>query len=429
MSTVIFSIILFSVEFLIAFNYFKKVFEYKDNYKKSAILVGINYVVLIIAYIIFQNTEWINILLFTVVNYLSILFGFNSNQKSAVFHSFMLTIVMYLTEAIPVFFISYVFKLSSTHYQDSFSLLIIDATICKTLYFIFAKLISFIAVKEIRETTNGNYWLLIIMPISSMSCTLLLHYLLTSSNASKNVAVISSILSIIQLIANIIVFWIYESTQKNNQKILELQIANQRNKLDLYYLQLLEEKNNSSDELIHDIKNHLLNINSIAASEDVEKYIEDVYGKVDKYSFIGKTSNKMLDLILNKYTAICKNKEIKFNVETFSENLTFINDVDLSTLLNNLFDNAIEATEKCDEKTIDFYLKRNDNGFHIIDLKNSCIQKPIFRNNKFLSTKKDSEYHGIGTKNIERIVKKYAGEIEWTYNEEQMNFEVIIIFP
>lgn len=429
MGTIIFSIILFSVEFLIAFNYFRRIFEYKHNYKKSVIIVGLSYIVLIFIYVLFSNTEWLNVLSFTIVNYISILLAFSSNQKAAIFHSLMLTLIMYLTEAITVFFISSLFKLSSMHYQDSFYLLIIDAVICKTLYFIFAKLISLIATKERSKIDVGKYWILIIMPICSISCAFLIHYLLTQIKVSNLVGIISSSLTVLLLIANIIVFWIYESTQKNHQKILELQIANQKNTLDLSYLKLLEEKNNSSDELIHDIKNHLLNINSIADSTEVSYYIEEVYGKVDKYSFIGRTSNKMLDLILNKYTIICKNKNIHFNVETFSENLSFINDVDLSTLLNNLFDNSIEAVEICNKKTIDFIVRRNDNGCRIIDLKNSCIQKPIIKNHKLLSTKKDSGYHGIGTKNIEKTVKKYNGEIEWIFNEKQMVFQVIIIFP
>lgn len=429
MGTIVFSVLLFSVEFLIAFNYLKRIFEYKHNYKKSVIITGLSYVILIFVYIIFSNNEWINVLFFTLANYLSILFGFSANQKSAIFHSCILTLIMYLTEVITVFFISSVFKLSATHYKDSFYLLIIDFIICKTLYFIFSKIISFIAVKEYKNINNGKYWILFISPISSLGFALLLRYLVTQSNVSTTIAIISLGLSVIQLIANIIVFWIYENTQKNNQKVLELQIANQKNTLDLSYLKLLEEKNNSSDELIHDIKNHLLNINSIADSKEVSDYIKDVYGKVDKYSYIGKTSNKMLDLILNKYITICKNKNIRINVETFSENLSFIKDADLSTILNNLFDNSIEAAEICDKKVIDFIVKRNDNGCRIIDLRNSCIQKPIIKNHKLLSTKKDSGYHGIGTKNIEKAVKKYNGEIEWIFNEEQMTFQVIIIFP
>lgn len=429
MKTIIFSVLLFSVEFLIAFDYFKKIFEYKNNFKKSVIIVGLNYIVLIFIYILFPNTEWLNVLFFTVVNYLSILLAFSSNQKNAIFHSLMLTLIMYLTEAVTVFLISSIFKVSSTHYQNNFYLLIMDAVICKTLYFIFTKLISFSAVKENRITDNEKYLILTIMPISSTLITFMLHYLLTQSNTSESVAIISSVLSVVQLIANIIVYWIYDNIKKNHQKILELQIANQKNTLDLAYLNLLEEKNNSSDELIHDIKNHLLNINSIAESEEVSNYIKDVYGNVDKYSYIGKTSNKMLDLIINKYTTICKNKNIQLNIETFSENLVFMNEVDLSTILNNMFDNSIEAAENCEEKSIDFIVKRNDNGCRIIDMTNSCIQRPIIKNHKLLSTKKDSEYHGIGTKNIEKTVKKYNGEIEWIYNEEEKTFQVIIIFP
>lgn len=428
MTRIVFSILLYFVEFLIAFNYFKKIFDYKNSRKQSIIIVSLNYIAIFIFYLINPNIEWLNVLLFAIANYLSVYFGFNSNQKSAIFHSLILSLVMYITEMVTIFTISTLFNKSVIHYQNDFFLLIVDAVICKTLYFVIAKLISLFATKEISKENAGKYWILTIMPICSMGCTLLIHYLLVQINVSNLVGIVSSFLSIFLLIANIIVFWIYESTQKNHQQILELQIANQRNELDLSYLKLLEEKNNSSDELIHDIKNHLLNINSIAESEEVSKYIETVYGKVDKYNYIGKTSNKMLDLILNKYTTICKNKNIQFNIETFSENLSFISDVDLSTILNNLFDNSIEATENCDEKEIDFIVKKNDNGCRIIDLKNSCIQKPIVKNHKLISTKKDSGYHGIGTKNIEKTVKKYNGEIEWIYNEEQKIFQVIIIF-
>lgn len=428
MTRIVFSILLYFVEFLIAFNYFKKIFDYKNSRKQSIIIVSLNYIAIFIFYLINPNIEWLNVLLFAIANYLSVYFGFNSNQKSAIFHSLILSLVMYITEMVTIFTISTLFNKSVIHYQNDFFLLIVDAVICKTLYFLVAKLISLFATKEIKKENAGKYWILTVMPICSMGCTLLIHYLLVQINVSNLVGIVSSFLSIFLLIANIIVFWIYESTQKNHQQILELQIANQRNELDLSYLKLLEEKNNSSDELIHDIKNHLLNINSIAESEEVSKYIETVYGKVDKYNYIGKTSNKMLDLILNKYTTICKNKNIQFNIETFSENLSFISDVDLSTILNNLFDNSIEATENCDEKEIDFIVKKNDNGCRIIDLKNSCIQKPIVKNHKLISTKKDSGYHGIGTKNIEKTVKKYNGEIEWIYNEEQKIFQVIIIF-
>ena len=430
MKTIIFSIILYFVEFLIAFSYNKKIFEYRKNFTKTFVIMISGYTFLIFIYLLFSNTEWINILFFAIVNCFCISFGFISNRKSAIFNSLMLTLIMYLTEAVTVFFISSILKISSTHYKSNFYLLIIDAIICKTLYFILAKIISFIATRKNNKIERNNkYWILIIMPLSSMLCTLLIHYLLIQSNISNTISIIASLLSIFQLIANIIVFWIYESSQKDHQQLLELQITNQRNALDLSYLKLLEEKNDFSAELIHNIKNHLLNINSIAKSKEVSSYIENIYGEVESYSFIGKTSNKMLDLIINKYISICKNKGISLSIETFSENLSFINDVDLSTLLNNIFDNSIESAEKCHNKFIDFILKINENCNHIIEIKNSCEQKPLERNHKLLSTKNNAELHGIGTKSIEKIVKKYDGDIEWTYHNIEKTFQIIIVFP
>lgn len=429
MHNLIFSFILFSVEFLIAFNYFKNMFEYKTNYKKSLLIVILNYLAMLVIYCLFPSYEIINVSSFALFNFISIYFGFNSRIKNALFHCFMLTIIMYLTEAITVFFISSLFGLSSVHYQENFYLLIIDAIICKTLYFIVSKIISIFAARKANNEQSGRYWVLIILPISSLSCTLLLHYLLSQNSVSESVNIISSALSVIQLFSNIIVFWIYENTQKNNIKMLELQMTNQKNVMDMTYLKLLEEKNNASGELIHDIKNHLMTINSIALSKNVSEYIKNIYGEIEIYSYIGKTKNRMLDLILNKYTTICKNKNIILNIETFSENLSFINDADLSTVLNNLFDNSIEAVEKCEEKEITFIVKKNENGCRIVDMSNKCAQKPIFKNQRLLSTKKDSGYHGIGTKNIEKTVRKYKGEIEWIYNEENETFQVIILFP
>lgn len=429
MTRILFSITLYLIEFLIAFRYYKRMFDYKKTCKTSVTVLGLGYIALLVIYILFPNTEWLNVLSFALVNYITSVFSFQINQKTAVFHSMILTIIMYVTECITIFTVSALFDKSVIHYQNDFALLIIDAMLCKTLFFIFAEFISKIKRKDNTANDDGRYWFLLVIPVCSMCCILLIHYLLTQIQVPDLIGIISSLLSVALLLANIVVFWIYESNQKNSQRILELQMANQRNTLDLAYLRLLEEKNNSSAELIHDIKNHLSTINSIAESQDVSKYIEDVYGKVDKYSYIGKTSNKMLDLILNKYTTICKNRGIQFTIETFSENLGFMRDADLSTLLNNLLDNAIEAAELCENGKIDFILKRKDNGYRILDLKNSCCQKPITKNRKLLSSKKDSGYHGVGTKTIERMVKKYNGDIEWLYDETQKTFQVIILFP
>ena len=47
----------------------------------------------------------------------------------------------------------------------------------------------------------------------------------------------------------------------------------------------------------------------------------------------------------------------------------------------------------------------------IIRLTNSCDVKPEYENGE-LKTTKSSPFHGIGTRSIKRIVKKYDGDID-----------------
>ena len=117
---IIFSILLYLVEYLIAFNYFKKIFEYKSSCNKSIVIVGLNYLAIMLIYVINPNIEWLNVLLFAIANYLAICFGFHSNQKSAIFHSLILSLVMYITEMVTIFTISVLFNKSVIHYQNDF---------------------------------------------------------------------------------------------------------------------------------------------------------------------------------------------------------------------------------------------------------------------------------------------------------------------
>ena len=71
---IIFSILLYLVEYLIAFNYFKKIFEYKSSCNKSIVIVGLNYLAIMLIYVINPNIEWLNVLLFAIANYLAICF-------------------------------------------------------------------------------------------------------------------------------------------------------------------------------------------------------------------------------------------------------------------------------------------------------------------------------------------------------------------
>lgn len=105
-----------------------------------------------------------------------------------------------------------------------------------------------------------------------------------------------------------------------------------------------------------------------------------------------------------------------------------MDDFDLSSMMNNLLDNAFEAASKTENGKITLIIKRNESGKRIIDVVNSCAEAPVTNNGELVSTKSGG-IHGIGTKSIKASAEKYDGDCEWMYDEISKTFRVIIVFP
>ena len=54
-------------------------------------------------------------------------------------------------------------------------------------------------------------------------------------------------------------------------------------------------------------------------------------------------------------------------------------------------------------------LKKN---IWILSVKNSCVQDVVIRENRIETTKEEKESHGFGISNIERVAKKYGGNLK-----------------
>lgn len=108
--------------------------------------------------------------------------------------------------------------------------------------------------------------------------------------------------------------------------------------------------------------------------------------------------------------------------------MSFIADNDLTSIFNNLLDNAVDATKRSSTKEISLAIN-SFGSMMTVDLSNSCDIPPTLKNGKLVSTKKDQELHGYGFKSISKALKKYDGDIEWYYNEKDKTFNISIIFP
>lgn len=422
-----FLIFMYFSECLIVYSYAN--FIYKTRNKFSILISLCLYAVLMLVYAYITSQETFNILFTLICNILCIYTCFKSSFKSSLFHGIILGIIQFVSEVAAIYLISHVTETPNNSYIENTTIYMIDVLISKVLYFTISRFLAKFAAKEDSAKSWGRWCSLAILPVSSLFLIFVIRIITNGLIFSLFESVICIISIVLLLVANIAVYIIYERAEKNSQKLIELELINQKNNIDMQYLKLLENKNETMNVMAHDYKNHIMTISNMSDSPEIKEYISNMIGEITKYNQIGKTQNKLLDVILSKYTDICRENSIEFETDIMSDNLKFISNYDISALFNNLLDNAVEAASKSSVKFIHLEITNSLNSYHKITVINSSDIEANVINEKLITTKKNKDAHGFGTKSIRKIVKKYKGEMNWVYNNEEKQFKLIILFP
>lgn len=427
MTKIITDIFMYLFEFLLFWYYSDSLFDAKKDTSKRVSLMLLNTVLLGVIYQL--NITYINTILIFVTYTLLLLYLYNVSFKTAVFHSLIFTVVMFASEIL-VMAISAVLYKGFNAFESSPSAYLVIVPTSKLIYFsLMIIILKLFAQKENTESYNKYFWLLFIMPLTSIMVLICFRYIAYQMQLTKVMSILWIISCIGLLFANILVFIIYEYSLKNTKELYELKAIQDREEQDKRYFEIIEQSNKDMRIFSHDIKNHLTQIRNLENIEAVQSYIDSIYPNIEKFSFTGISKNKMLDLIISKYVTLCEKKNIKFSVDVKTANLAYVSDSDLSTLMNNLLDNAVEAAEQADERFIQVYIFSKGSMHDGLVIKNSCAISPKAENGELKTTKQNKKTHGVGTKSIRKTLKKYDAVYGWKYDENSKIFETDIVFP
>lgn len=419
---------IFLTEIIISVFYFETKFEKKVGKKFL-------YTVLIITYIILYssrllNLPWFNLLIFVVCNFFILHMCYDANMKSCIFHPCMLLILMAITESIVMFSCSSLFGVNLLACLDNSSNLIIQSIISKTLYSFTIYLMLKLSTKEYSNEGNKISLPLFILPVSSIVLIYVILYSLSEYKIEQKHSTLLVISFVLLFISNVIVFLVYEFTLKINRRNIELEIEQQKENATTEYYELLNQQNENTKIVIHDIKRHLNTIKNLAPENDntINNYIESIIGEFSINNPIDYCNHALVNVITNRYKKICDEFGIKLNIDIRNTQIDFMNEPDITALLDNLLENAVEASNQTYVKFIDFTITTKLNQILLISVTNSVKQKVKITGNHIVSSKKSQNIHGVGLKSIKRIVNKYDGEINMNFNEENMTFTATVIF-
>lgn len=190
----------------------------------------------------------------------------------------------------------------------------------------------------------------------------------------------------------------------------------------------------------HDMQNYLFDIKSLLAAQgvDVEEegelagYFSGIGTALDALNFSLNTGNPVTDVVLNGKYQQAKGMGIRFDSDFLFSSDYGIDVFDLSIILNNALNNALEACEALSGQdseanrfiSVTSYCKNN---MFLIEVKNS-FDGVVYgaADGSLKSRKQDSCQHGLGFQNIVRCAEKYLGSAEYTCHDSTFTLVVML---
>lgn len=178
----------------------------------------------------------------------------------------------------------------------------------------------------------------------------------------------------------------------------------------------------------HDYHNHLQSLKaylSLGQYEEAARYLEGLEEDLSTVDSVLKTGNIVADAILNSKLTLIQERQISVDATAVVPGDIPVSEIDLSVLIGNLLDNAMEACMQLPEKErfIRIYIDIVRRQLYI-SVTNSMAGRGGKGGEGFRTRKRGN--HGFGLVRIDSIVKKYGGYINRQTDEGVFATEVTL---
>lgn len=170
----------------------------------------------------------------------------------------------------------------------------------------------------------------------------------------------------------------------------------------------------------HDIKNHLISVTALLDSgeyEQARELLHEISHTADSLqpALSQSTGNSLIDAVITYKSAVSEMRKIPFvySLEMLPEIRIELSDI--SSVISNLLDNALEAAEKADEPYVEIRIFMYKDYLTII-VKNRFRYVPSVPGGKLPTAKKDAENHGLGMTIVSEICERNGGVFRYSTN-------------
>ena len=223
--------------------------------------------------------------------------------------------------------------------------------------------------------------------------------------AAGPLSVCAVFIAVFDIAAIFLVSWIEQTSRARTDSLsLQAQVKAQSEGIEA-----LSAANAAQRKMTHDFRAHLEVLGTLLRQDEPQKardYIQKLQEEQSERIFYVNTHHASIDAVLNQKTRIAQNHgiDVQFQVNDLSG--LQINPVDITVIISNLMDNAIEACDrlKTDKRQIHVKAVLEDEFF--FSIRNTSLPVAV-QNNFVATTKKDALLHGYGLQNVKTILSRY----------------------
>lgn len=394
----------------------------KADKKIEFISYAAYYFIINFLFLAFNNNPALNVAANLIMFFL-LTYNYNSSIKTRLIAAVSVYTVLMIIETLVV--------LIMQHF--GVSIISKDKDLAVIAGMISIKIVSYIVVlitsnlKMAKNNINVSYlhWLSIfVIPAGTLVSALMLMAQFGPDDLAGMTASIA-----ILFIINIFVFYLYDALMKSYDEKMDKAILLQQNNAYLKQLDIINQSQENIKSIRHDIKNHVLSLKMLIDGGDndgVSDYLDTMMDYINFSGAYAKSGNAEIDSIINYKIDKARMYGIKSEINLKIPEKLNIRPFDLSVVLGNLLDNAIEAASKAEEKVVKVSAELERNVLYI-NIANSFDGNLNYKDGKLATTKTDREKHGIGLNSVMKSVENYNGTMS-IHHSGNMFFADVLIY-
>lgn len=353
------------------------------------------------------------------------------SKKLVLWKSFVIAMLYYgLIGAIDIlFYISYMALIDNFHVPDS--------GINWSLAAILSKLADFLAVIIIKKHVSkgdstynlkGSEWLrFIVFPVFTVGMILAMMSD-TQVIGDAHLENVYLLFAIGLVLITVAAFYLICDIVKRERRIREDDLFREKVKNQTEMYRSVYDNYEVQRKRAHEYKNQIMCMEALLQKKEyaeLEKYITEIGGKLTDADSNINTNNTLIDAIINTKYREMEEQGILLVMKFNEMSDLWMDDEDVVVILSNLLNNAIEACEKCEEKTIKMKLMKESDDI-IISVRNTYNGKIVMKGDEIQTSKNDKAEHGLGIKNVIEAVEKYGGSYSINHDEKEFAFSICI---